>query len=163
MAEDVRIRRTRGGFELKLPRAEREVLSSLPGQLRELIESRDPSTTRLFPPAYQDDPERQSEYQELVGDDLRQKRLQALEIVDQTLQAKRLDEEQLLAWLGALNDLRLVLGTRLGIEVETDGEDIADDDPRAPTFGLYHYLGWLVSQAVDALAEGIDPAGTVPD
>jgi len=163
VADDVRIRRTRGGFELKLPRAEREVRRSLPGQLRELIESRDPSTARLFPPAYQDDPEHQAEYQEMVGDDLLQKRLQAIEIVDQTVQAKRLDEEQLLAWLGALNDLRLVLGTRLGIEVETDGEDIADDDLRAPMLGLYHYLGWLVSQAVDALAEGIDPAGTVPD
>jgi Domain of unknown function (DUF2017) len=158
-----RIRRSRGGFELRLPRAEREVLQSLPGELRQLIESKDASTTRLFPPAYEDDPERQAEYQEMVGDELLQKRLQALEIVEQTVQAKRLDEEQLLAWLGALNDLRLVLGTRLGIEVETDGEDIVDDDPRAPVFGLYHYLGWLESQAVDALAEGIDPAGTVPD
>ena len=160
---DSRIRRSRGGFELRLPRAEREVLQSLPAELRQLLESKDPSTARLFPPAYEDDPEHQAQYQEMVGDDLLQKRLQALEIVEQTVQAKRLDEEQLLAWLGALNDLRLVLGSRLGIEVETDGEDISDGDPRAPAFGLYHYLGWLESQAVDALAEGIDPAGTVPD
>ena len=67
------------------------------------------------------------------------------------------------AWMTALNDVRLVLGTRLGIEDDEDGADVPEDDPRAPAFALYHYLGWLVSQVVDALAGGLDPRGTVPD
>ena len=134
-------------------------MRSLPGELRQLLESKDPSTARLFPPAYADDPERQSEYEQLVGGDLLAHRLEALGVVEQTIDATRLSEEQLAAWLGALNDLRLVLGTQLGIETETDGDDVAEDDPRGPAFGLYHYLGWLVSQAVDALAEGADAPG----
>ncbi len=156
-------RRRRGGFELSFPEAERRVLRGLPGQLRELLEANDPSTARLFPPAYEGDPERQAEYEGLVREDLMAQRLGGLAVVEETIEAERVNEEQLLAWLGALNDLRLVLGAQLGIRVETDGEDMAEDDPRAPVFGLYHYLGWLESQAVDALAQGIDPAGTAPD
>jgi len=164
VASTTRIRRTRrGDFELRLPKAERELLRSLPAQLRGLIEDADPSTRRLFPPGYADDPERQAEYERLVRDDLLAQRRAAIAVVEETIDASRLDEEQLLAWLGSLNDLRLVLGTRLGIEVETDGDEVAESDPRYAAFELYHYLGWLVSQAVDALAESIDPAGTVPD
>jgi hypothetical protein len=156
-----RIRRTRKGrFELRLPELERRALRSLPGQLRQLLEANDPSVGRLFPPAYADDPERQEEYERLVKDDLMAQRLRGLEVMEQTLDARTLDEEGLLAWLGALNDLRLVLGTQLGIEVETDGEDVADDDPQAPVVALYHFLGWLESQVIDALAEGLDPDGT---
>jgi len=156
-----RIRRTRKGeFELRLPEMERRALRSLPGQLRQLLEANDPSVGRLFPPAYRDDPERQEEYERLVRDDLMAQRLRGLEVMEQTLDARRLDEEGVLAWLGALNDLRLVLGTQLGVQVETDGEDVADDDPQAPVFALYHFLGWLESQVIDALAEGLDPAGT---
>jgi Domain of unknown function (DUF2017) len=139
------------------------VLRGLPGQVRELLEERDPSTRRLFPPAYTDDPERQAEYEQLVTDDLVAQRLQALAVVEETADAGRLTEDQLVGWLSALNDVRLVLGTRLGIEHDGEGEDFSQDDPQAPVFELYHYLGWLESQVVDALAEGIDPAGTVPD
>ena len=35
------------------------------------------------------------------------------------------------SWLGVLNDLRLVLGTRLEVTEETTEEDFATDDPRA--------------------------------
>jgi hypothetical protein len=56
------------------------------------------------------------------------------------------------AWLGALNDLRLVLGTRLEVTEDSVEQDFPPGDPRRETLALYHYLGWLESQAVDALA-----------
>ena len=161
---DERVRRTkRGDFELTIPDIERRALRALPGQLRQLVEARDPSTRRLFPPAYTDDPKRQAEYEELVGDDLLAQRLRALAVIEETIDSRRVSEEQLLGWLGALNDIRLVFGSQLGIERDGDGEDVPEDDPLAPAFELYHYLGWLESQVVDALAEGVDPAGSVPD
>jgi hypothetical protein len=166
MARDgLRVRRTkRGDFELRLPEVERDVLRSLPAQMRELLEERDPSTRRLFPPAYSDDPALQEEYEGMVQDDLDAGRRRSFEVLEETLDAKRLDEEQVTAWLTALNDTRLVLGTRLGIEQEDyAGDEVAEDDPRAPLFALYHYLGWLVSQVVDALAAGLDAGGNVPD
>src|SRR5438093_12988754 len=108
-----RIRRTRKGeFELRLPEVERRALRSLPGQLRQLLEANDPSVGRLFPPAYRDDPERSEEYRRLVRDDLLTAHLEALEVMEATLDATRLTEDQLASWLSAVNDLRLVLGTR---------------------------------------------------
>lgn len=145
--------RTRGGrFRLRLTDEEREVLRTLPGQLREILDTDDPSLRRLHPPAYQDDPEREAEYRRLVRDDLLRQRLQALEVMEATIDAGTLDREQMTAWLGAINDLRLVLGTRLEVTEEMYEEGIPPEDPRAASFALYQYLGWLEEQVVAALA-----------
>lgn len=156
----VRVKRTRrGDFELHLPREERDILRTLPHQLRELLSSDDPAVERLFPPAYPEEPDLQSEYQSLVRGDLMEQRLGSVEVMERTIEAKRVNEDQLLAWLSALNDLRLVLGTKLGATEDTDAEDILDDDPLAPSYALYYYLGWLEEQVVEALAAGTDPKG----
>ena len=69
----------------------------------------------------------------------------------ETIDAERLTEDQILAWLGALNDLRLILGTRLGA-ADDDLPEIEEDDPMAPAHALYHYLGFLEEQVVEALS-----------
>ena len=51
---------------------------------------------------------------------------------------------------GALNDLRLVLGTRLGVTEDLDEEEMLSG-PEAHAFALYAFLGWLEEQAVRAL------------
>lgn len=159
-----RVRRTRrGDFQLRLPAGERELLRTLPGQLRELLATDDPALERLFPPAYPDDPERDREYRGLVRDDLVAGRLGSLEVMERTIDASRVDEDELVAWLGALNDLRLVFGTRLDVSEDLSGRAISPEDPRAPAFAAYVYLGWLQEQVVEALAAGLDPAGTAGD
>jgi hypothetical protein len=149
-----RVRRTRGGdFEIRLPDEERELLASLLPQLRELLTEGDAgSLRRLFPPAYANDPERDAEYQSMVHDDLLERRLAAVDLVEQTLSATRVGEEQLLGWMGAINDIRLVLGTRLDVGEEV--RQIDADDPEAPAFAVYDYLTWLLGQIIDALADG---------
>jgi hypothetical protein len=155
-----RIRRTRrGDFELRVPPAERDVLRSLPSQLRALLRSDDPALERLFPPAYADDARMEEEYRGLVREDLLAARERSLDVMASTIDANRLDEEQVLAWLGAINDLRLVLGTRLEVTEELYETGLPDDDPRAAPFAIYAYLGWLQEQVVGALASGLDPAG----
>lgn len=159
----IRVLRTRrGDFELRLPREERSLLRSLPQQLRELLSSDDPALERLFPPAYPEDSELQSEYERLVRDDLLEQRLSSVDVMEQTIGASRVSEEQLLAWLSAMNDLRLILGTKLGATEDTDPEDIAEDDPLAPSYALYYYLGWLEEQVVDALNTGVSPGEPEP-
>ncbi len=144
-------RRRRGDYELRLPPEERAALRSLPAQLRALLEvGDDPSLRRLFPTAYPDDPLREEEYRALVRSELTDKRLVSLDTMQRTVDATHLSEEEVLAWLGALNDLRLVLGTRL--DVTEDMEEVPDDDPAAPAFALYYYLGWLEEQVVEALS-----------
>lgn len=157
-ASQPRIRRTRKGeFELRLPAVEREVLRGLPGELRELLPTDDPALERIFPPAHPDDARLDAEYRELVHGDLLAGRLSAVEVMEATVDATRLNEDQLVAWLSAVNDLRLILGSRLGVTEETQYEEIADDDPRSQASALYHNLGSLEEQIVEALAEGLDP------
>jgi hypothetical protein len=148
-----RIRRLRSGeFQVRLEPEEREVLRSLPGQLRELLhEGDDDSLRRLSPPAYTDEPELEEEYQRLMGDDLRRRRLEALEMMEATVDAERLGEDQLTAWMRSINDMRLVLGTRLGVR-EDSAMEVDPLDPRAPAVALYGYLSWLEEQVVEALS-----------
>ena len=154
-----RVERTRRGrYRLRLPRQEREILRSLPDQLRELLGTDDPALRRLYPPAYDDDPVRQKEYEGLISPELTRERLDALALVERTVDASQLSEEEITAWLGALNDLRLVLGTRLDVTEELSEEGLPDDDPRSPAFALFAYLGWLEEQIVDALASGLPEA-----
>ncbi len=150
-----RVRRTRGGdYQLRLPASERDVLRSIPEQLRELLASGDPSLVRLFPPAYPDDPEQNAEFERLVSDDLMEQKLRSAATMRDTIDAGRLSEDQVLAWLAAINDLRLVLGVRLEITDETALADFPEADRRAPMFALYAYLTALEDDVVDAVASG---------
>lgn len=150
-----RIRRRRDGdFDLRLPDDERELLRNVAPQLRQLLDGdlADPALRRLFPTAYADDPERDREYHALVRDELADRRRAAVDTVVATIDETRVDEEQLLAWMGAINDLRLVLGTRLDVSEET--EPVPDpEDPEAPLLVLYGYLGYLLESIVEALSE----------
>ena len=159
MARGGPVKRTRrGDFELRLSPDERTILRGLPDQLRNLIENEDPTSdpamARLYPPAYEDDPIRNLEFERMAGDDLTSQRLSSINAMEGSIDADLLNEEQLLSWLGVLNDLRLVLGTRLEITEETTEEDFAAGDPRASTFSLYGYLTWLVDVIVRALDPG---------
>ena len=148
-----RVRRLRkGGVELRIPEAEREFLRSLAPQMREMLEdTEDPAVARLFPVAYPEDEERQSEYRLLAGGELLDSHLAALAALEASADAERLDEEQANAWMRALNDVRLVLGTRLDVTEEGDERPTDLDDPRVPAFAAYDYLSMLQGELVEAL------------
>jgi len=78
--------------------------------------------------------------------------------VVETVDDSSLDETQLHEWLDALEVLRLVLGTQL--DVSEGSPQIEANDPRAAQFAVYGYLSMLQGEIVDALAGGLDPAGT---
>lgn len=63
----------------------------------------------------------------------------------------RLTFEQADAWLSALNDVRLALGTALDV-TEDMPDELPDDDPRSPHLGVYHWLTWVQESLVQALA-----------
>lgn len=152
-----RVKRVRGGrFALRISGAERDVLRSLPAQLRQLITGHDvganPDLRRLFPTAYPDDPEKAAEYDAMVRDDLVAQRLAAIDVMERTIDSDRLSEEELLAWLSSINDLRLVLGTRLDVAEDLSELDVTADDPRAESLALYAYLSILEEDAVSALS-----------
>ena len=137
-----------GDVLVRLSPEERSLLLGLVGELRAQLEgeSRDPTLRRLFPPAY-DDEEDERAYRELAGDELLSGRRQALELLAATARSDRLSAKEADAWLRALNDLRLVLGTRLDVQ-----EDMPIDRPKSPEHAVYIYLSWLQEQLVAALA-----------
>jgi hypothetical protein len=141
-----------GGYRLRLGADEREALLDLADELRDLIEAEDDGVARLFPAAYRDDPEASGEFDRLVRGELVSGRLAALDVVRRTATAERLDEEQLAAWCGALNDLRLVLGERLGVTEDTYERALDPRDPRAPGLAVFGWLTWLQGNVVEALA-----------
>jgi hypothetical protein len=63
----------------------------------------------------------------------------------------RLSDEQAQAWLSALNDVRLALGTVLEVD-EDMPDELPPDDPRAPHLPVYHWLTWVQESLVQALA-----------
>ncbi|MGH3665041.1 MAG: DUF2017 family protein [Egibacteraceae bacterium] len=157
-------RRSEGGVAVRLSGAERELLRSLPDQLRPILAGEQDAAGavgRLYPPGY-DEPDAEAAYRDLVGESLVAERLDALEAFAQTLDGGQLrgpwwttdlDGEQADAWLSAVNDARLVLGTVLGITDET-AWDLGPDD-QDPTSVAIYYLGWLQEALVGALMGGL--------
>jgi hypothetical protein len=141
-----------GVYGVRLAPRERELVEQLSLELERLLADGDPATGRLFPPAHEDDPEAEREYRALVGDALLEGRLSALRTLRETARADRLDQAQADAWCGALNDLRLVLGERLGVTEELTEADVDPRNPEAAGFSLYAWLTWLQADVVDALA-----------
>jgi Domain of unknown function (DUF2017) len=142
----------RGRFEVRLPNEERVLVRGLLGDLRALLSlgPEDPRVRRLYPEAYAEDADRQAEYRRLTQEELQSGRLAAVDVVEDTVDARELTADELTAWMQAINALRLVLGTMLDIKEDDQALTLDRDDPDAPTMALYGYLGVLLEELVEA-------------
>jgi hypothetical protein len=112
----------------------------------------DPALARLLPDGFTDDPAASAEFRRFTEMGLRQRKVADAQEVRRCLgeaSPHHLDADQARHWLGFLNDVRLVLGTRL--EVTEEPVELAEDDPRLPLFGLYGWLGVLQETLVASL------------
>ena len=148
------LKRTRSGhYEIRLSAEERTLLRGLGPLMRQVLtDDTDPARQRLFPVAYPDDEDRQTEYRLLAYGELLESHLGALTTLEETVDANRLDAEAVYAWMRALNEVRLVLGTRLEITEEGDERPADADDPQAQAFAIYDYLTWLQGEIIEILA-----------
>ncbi len=144
------VQRVDGGYQVNLGRIERQVLQQSFDDLRVLLVNEDPTTRRLFPPAYVDQPELEAEFRGLVGDDLVRSRLEAIDLVERTIDGTTVDRDELEAWMRAINSVRLVIGTRLDIGEEAF--EVDPDDPDLPLYAVYDFLSSLLGAIVGALA-----------
>jgi Domain of unknown function (DUF2017) len=118
----------------------------------------DPVVARLLPDAYRDDPEASGEFRRYTEPSLRSEKVAAAKTVLATLPARggrvRLSEPEAQAWLKALNDVRLALGTRLGVTDDFDDQvtGLRPDDPRSAAVGIYQWLAFLQESLVNALS-----------
>lgn len=115
----------------------------------------DPALARLLPDAYGEDPEASRDFRRYTDADLRAgKRAHARAVRDALPERGgkvRLTRDDADAWLGALNDLRLVLGTRLHVTEDTDPADLDAADPRLQALHVYGWLGWLQESLLGCL------------
>ena len=181
----MRFSRRGPGVVAKLDRVEAGVLTSVVGDLLELLGSddgpatpqdplaalvgmptgavdkpEDPALARLLPDAYGDDDEAATEFRRYTEADLRAGKRATATVVLASLAPYLdrggkvlLDRAQADAWLMCLNDLRLVLGTRLEVTEDTD-LDVPEADPRAQPLLVYGWLGWLQESLLMCLTPG---------
>jgi hypothetical protein len=179
-----------GRLSLRSDEVERGILTDLVGQLEEFVapdddwadadplarmvgidpdaeRSDDPALARLFPDAYADDEEASSEFRRFTERSLRDTKLAHAATVRATLARSGdklvLTDEEARSWLGTLNDLRLTLGSRLGIEQDNHDDflELPEDDPMFALFHVYDWLTYLQDTLVRALS-GVD-APQVPE
>lgn len=153
------IKRKRDGrFALKLSMPERGLLRMLPKEAQGLLErTDDPVVRRVFPVAYPGDEEAEESYRDLVGGELLRKHQHELDCLSETADNSDIDGNELGQWLGALEVLRLMLGTSL--DVSEEPEDLPESDPRSSQVAVYRYLSWLQGEVIDALAASLPSEG----
>jgi hypothetical protein len=159
-------RRRGGQIIATLQRQEVQVLRQCITEMAALLDDEpdrdDPAVERLFPDVYPEDPIEAAEFRRFTEADLKAAKLdQARAVLDSLAPSGgevRLDESTADVWLRAINDVRLVLGTRLGVEDDTDLEAELDaavgrdpSSPRVNQLSVYFYLGILLESLVDAI------------
>ena len=164
------IRRKGNSYQIVFHARQFKRLEGLADELRALLDEMDadsPAIQRLFPRASSDDAVNR-EFHDLAAQDIRERKMENLEIFEKTLGGARKERlvklvflkitaEEFEYWIGFLNDMRLLLGTELGIE--NDGWDAlaayeATGDERIV---LYDYLGGLQGSLLQVHMSGEDP------
>lgn len=139
----------------------------------------DPAMARLVPEGYRDDPEAAAEFRRFTADDLVGGKVSAAQTVLEALTATGpaaelpgdiprgheggaavgLAGDTAWTWLRFLNDTRLTIAARLGIEDDTEpfepsGDEVGDDeqDPQL-MMAIYAWLGYLQESIVSVLDE----------
>jgi len=152
-------------FAVDEVRVLRKVAAEVVGLLTDGFDRDDPVVERLFPDIYPEDAENSAEFRLYTEGELKTGKIDQAGAILAALPSSgggevRLDAEAAEAWLRALNDARLAMGTRLGIRAETDlGEELDDAVLRDPTsarvfqLSVYAYLGYLQESLLNALTE----------
>jgi hypothetical protein len=144
--------RADGTFTINLQDHERETMLDLVAQLETVLRSGpdDERLRRLYPTAYNENPEHDAEYQGFMRDELTQSRAASIATVREMLSSDSpVTENQLGAFMMVLNNLRLILGTLLDVNEDDDEPD--ETDPLYGQWQLYGYLGWLLEWVISSL------------
>lgn len=152
-------------FAVDEVRVLRKVAAEVVGLLTDGFDRDDPVVGRLFPDIYPDDAENSAEFRLYTEGELKTGKIDQAGAILAALPSSgggevRLDPESAEAWLRALNDARLAMGTRLDIGADTDlGEELDDAVLRDPTstrvfqLSVYAYLGYLQESLLNAMTD----------
>jgi hypothetical protein len=138
-----RFKSARGGIDVDLTQDEKEFLSGLLEVLATIRgKGEDPASQRLHVPVYLDDPESNDEWWRLMESELAAARTDDRSVFERAITDKgqtHLTVDEADALLRVLNEGRLALGARFGVEVEADHDQLPEDQRE-----IMDYLGWLL-------------------
>jgi uncharacterized protein DUF2017 len=154
----VKVGRRHGRLRLRLEAEEQTLMSMLLDELDAVLDGDagpdDAVLQRLYPAAYRDDPEAETEFRALTESSLRTGRSERIAACRADLvggsDIDLSDADAARRWIQILNDLRLALGTRLGI-TEDDEPDLDPTDPAAQPWVVYYWL----TAVQDAVVQGL--------
>lgn len=152
-----RFQRISGGrIRVSLAVEEQQFLADLTRML-ETVEpdnAEDPASKRLHLPVYLDDAGSTEEWWRLMGDQLESARAQDRSVFESVIDAPGgeaiLGADQAESLLRVINEGRLVLASRLGIQVASDFDDIDPGERMA-----LDYLHWLLEDLTTELSGGL--------
>jgi Domain of unknown function (DUF2017) len=164
----VKVARRRGRIRLQLEPVEAGLLRSLFGELSEALDadavmSDDPVWQRLHPAGYRDDEVAAAEFRRLTEASLDTERVARLAHCLADLERSagegglvEMDDDGGERWLKALNDLRLALGTRLGVTEDDvleppEGSGEEPEPEAAPRHEVYVWLTAMQDSLVHAV------------
>ena len=145
-----------GGVVVDLPPELRELLVSVARQMREVLTEDEyadsPALARLLPTAVPDDPMASLGFEQLMGQAIRDGKVESARILEATAMQERLDQEETLAWLRCINDVRLMIGTHLDVtEDEEQVEEFMSDPATEHAAIVYIALSELIELLVRAV------------
>jgi hypothetical protein len=147
-----------------LPDGEESLEKLVEGTQDPVAPPRDPALLRLLPDAYRDDDDAAGEFRRLTEADLRATKHAGLGRIVSDLAAPAaaqrgggvrldLDDEAAAVWLSALNDVRLMFGTRIDVREDMDDERmiLPVDSQRYAEIATYDWFSWLQDAMLRAL------------
>ena len=142
---------------MRLDEVEVALLQSLLDELTVVLHAEadgdDPVSQRLFPTAYPGNDDADAEYRSLTEESLRSERLDRVSACVADLagggDVELADPEVARRWIQTLNDLRLALGTRLG--VSEDDPPVDPQDPDQQPRVVYYWLTAVQDSVVTGL------------
>jgi len=144
------IRRRRNRVEVKFNDDERHVLLSIVDDLRGMLGSVPRTTPHAF-----EDAELEAEYQRWVAPELVNTRDADIDAIRRALSSDEdhaeLDDKQALAWVRALNHLRLAAAGVMGIDADGWEEILTPAEQERDEYRMLSALGWVQEALVDAL------------
>jgi len=110
---------------------------------------------RLLPDAYQNDKKSSQEFRRFTERSLRELKTKRANLVLENLpepdQATLIKPKDFEAWLTVLNDVRLALGTRVGIDGTDEEELTGEDEETVQAKEIYSWLTWLQSNLLEEI------------
>lgn len=149
-------RRRDGRITFDLSTEEKAFLGDVLGLLATVgIDAEDPAARRLRVPVYLDDPDADAEWWRFMGEELTAARDGDRAVYRQVTTSEGrviLSDAEADGFLRVLNEGRLALGARFGVEVEEDHDRISDEQRQ-----VLDFLGWILEELTMTLSAGLSP------